>query len=57
MAAKEMSTANGGYIKDFIGTAAEQSAVVTTYLAPGSTYWASDTKVGYVWDGSAWKAV
>ena len=57
MAAKEMSTANGGYIKDFIGTYAEQAAVVTTYLAPGSTYWATDTRQGYVWDGSAWKAV
>lgn len=57
MAAKEMSAINGGFIKDFIGTYAEQSAVVTTNIAPGSTYWCTDTLQGYVWDGSAWKAV
>lgn len=42
---------------EFIGTAAEITEVSIATLAPGSSYWATDEKKGYVWDGSAWCAL
>ena len=43
--------------KDYLGTAAERTALSTTGLVPFSTFWETDTKKGFVWDGSAWKEV
>jgi len=57
MAAVQMGVTTGGNVQQFIGTYAEQAGVSTTDLGPGSTYWATDTKTGYVWDGSAWQEV
>ena len=42
---------------DYLGTAAERAALSTTGLVAFSTFWETDTKKGYVWDGSAWKEV
>ena len=57
MAAVQMGITTGFNEKEFIGTKAEQEAVVTTDLGPGSTYWATDEKKGYIWDGTAWQAL
>lgn len=57
MAAKQILNNTAVYVQQWIGTYAEMAGVTTTTLAPGSTYWATDTKAGYVWDGSAWQAV
>jgi hypothetical protein len=43
-----------GYIKNYIGTAAEMAALATTELTAGSTFQTHDTKVKYTWNGSAW---
>ena len=43
--------------KDYLGTAAEKTALSTTGLVAFSTFWETDTKKGFVWDGSAWKEV
>lgn len=43
--------------RDYLGTAAERAALSTTGLVAFSTFWETDTKKGYVWDGSAWKEV
>ena len=42
---------------DYLGTAAERAALVTTGLKEFSTFWEKDTRKGYVWDGSAWSEV
>ena len=42
---------------EFIGTASEMTDVGTNTLAPGSSYWATDEKKGYVWDGETWNAL
>lgn len=57
MAAKQILNDTAKRVQQWIGTYAEMAGVATTTLAPGSTYWATDTKAGYVWDGSAWQAV
>jgi len=59
MAAKQMGLGvdEGGNAKEFIGTAAEMAGVDTTRIGAGSTYWATDAKAGYVWDGGAWCAL
>lgn len=57
MAAKQVINNTAVHVQQWIGTFAEQAAVATTTLAVGSTYWATDTKAGYVWDGSAWQPV
>ena len=60
MSAKQMGVSIYVGQKDlceFIGTAAEMADVGTDTLAPGSSYWATDEKKGYVWDGSAWHAL
>lgn len=44
-------------LKEFIGTASEISEVGTINLAPGSSYWATDEKKGYVFDGDTWNAL
>ena len=44
-------------LKEFIGTKAEQSDINTATLAAGSSYWATDEKKGYVWDGEVWNAL
>lgn len=57
MAYKQMGVTQAGLVKEFIGTIAEQVDVPTDAdrLGAGSTYWASDEKAGYVWDGTAWQ--
>ena len=40
--------------KDYIGTNAERIAMSTTELTSGSTFYTTDTKQVYVWDGLAW---
>lgn len=42
---------------EFIGTAAEMVDVKIDTLAPGSSYWATDEKKGYVFDGETWHAL
>ncbi len=42
---------------EFIGTAAERAALDTSGIGAGSTYWETDNKKGYIWDGNAWSAV
>ena len=44
-------------LKEFIGTKVQQSDINTTTLAAGSSYWATDEKVGYVWDGEVWQSL
>lgn len=43
-------------IKDFLGTFAEMKTIDTSTndVGAGSTYWATDTKTGYIWDGAVW---
>jgi hypothetical protein len=41
-------------IKNYIGTAAERGAFVTTGLQAGSTWKESDTGLEYNWSGAAW---
>ena len=54
---------DGSHTHDYIGLASEMAALATAILGgtevagAGSTYWATDTNIGYVWDGAAWKAV
>ena len=43
--------------KEFIGTNAERLALSTTDLPVGSTWWATDTKLGYIFDGTIWQGV
>lgn len=57
MAVRQMGVTVGGNIKEFIGTAAEIVDAPTTDLGAGSTYWAYDTKVGYIWDTEDWREV
>lgn len=57
MAAVQMGVTTGGNVKQYIGTYDEMAAVPETGLGAGSTYWAKDTKAGYIWDGSAWTSV
>lgn len=42
---------------DYLGTNAERLAYSTTGLTAFSTWWETDTKKGYVWDGAAWAEV
>lgn len=44
-------------LKEFVGTKAEQVDVGTATLAAGSSYWATDEKKGYIWDGTTWQAL
>lgn len=39
---------------DYLGTNAERLAYSTTGLTAFSTWWETDTRKGYVWDGTAW---
>ena len=43
--------------KDFLGTASERAALSTTGLVAFSTFWETDTQLGYVWDGTVWREV
>lgn len=43
--------------KDYLGTAAERAALGASGLTAFSTWWETDTKKGYVWDGTAWQEV
>jgi hypothetical protein len=40
--------------KELIGTNAERIAMNTTELTPGSTFYTTDTKKVYIWDGLVW---
>lgn len=42
---------------DYLGTSAEKAAFSTSGLTPFSTWWETDLRKGYVWDGSAWREV
>lgn len=44
-------------LSEFIGTSSEITNIRTETLAPGSSYWATDEKKGYVWDGEVWCAL
>lgn len=57
MAANQMGVTTGGNTQQWIGTTAERTAFVTTGLGPGSVWWDTTLKAGYVWDGSAWQTV
>lgn len=41
-------------IQKYIGTAAERAALSTTGLKAGSTFFETDTKLTYIWNGAAW---
>jgi len=38
------------YPKDYIGVSTDTKPIATT----GSTFYETDTKLGYIWNGSAW---
>lgn len=57
MAAVQMGIKSAGNITSWIGTAADKTALTATGFGAGSTFWETDTKIGYVWDGSAWQPV
>ena len=40
--------------QEWIGTAAERAAMVTTGIKAGSTFTESDTGLEYKWSGAAW---
>ena len=43
--------------QEYIGTNAERIAMSTNSLTPGSSFYTTDTKTVYLWDGSAWVAM
>jgi hypothetical protein len=46
--------------KELIGTAAELAAMIAAQKAtmtPGSTFWAWDTKTGYIFAAGDWRAL
>lgn len=47
----------GKTVKEFIDLAEKLNDYAADDLAAGSTYWAKDTKVGYMWDGTTWSEV
>jgi len=55
MSARKMGITTAGNIQEWIGTKAEQEEVSAADLGPGSTYWATDEKEGYVADGTNWQ--
>ena len=57
MAAQQMGMRTSGNVTSWLGTAAEKTALTATGFGTGSTFWETDTKTGYVWDGSAWQTV
>lgn len=42
-------------IHNHIGTAAERAALSTSAMPVGSRFYETDTRLTYVWDGSAWQ--
>ena len=44
-------------ISKHLGTAAERAAMSTTGLSIGSKFFETDTKLRYVWDGTAWNRI
>ena len=53
MGAKEIQSVN---VKHYIGTHAERVTLEATFSkGPGSTFWETDTKTGWVWDGTAFQ--
>lgn len=43
--------------QEYIGTNAERIAMVTTEVKAGSSFYTTDTKTVYIWDGTAWQAM
>lgn len=41
--------------RDFIGNDTERQAQDTTNLPVGSSWWVTDTKKTYLWDGTNWQ--
>jgi hypothetical protein len=44
-------------IRQFIGIAIDRLTINTNNIGAGSTYWATDTGTGYIWDGTEWVSV
>lgn len=57
MAVKQMSAQDSKPTLQFIGLDAEKTTVDFNSIDVGSTYWATDTKKGYVYDGSDWSSL
>lgn len=43
--------------RSFVGTDTQRQAHDTTDLPVGSSWWSTDTKTVYLWDGTAWQEV
>ena len=57
MAAKRIGVNPSGQVMEYLGTEAERVALVTTGLGIGSTFWTTDERVGWIWDGVAWSSI
>ena len=43
--------------QNYIGTAADKTAMSTASVKAGSTFTETDTQILYIWNGSTWNAM
>lgn len=57
MAVVEIVPNPSGKIVAYVGLLSELATAETEGIGAGSTYWAKDEKVGYLWDGDSWEPI